>query len=186
MNAQLDKRRLVRMIALVALAWVAILLVVSRLEHIGHGEGIPRLIHYPGTEDVQEQTATNLGMRKYWFRLNEEYPSKSVYYFYQRELEPRGWKQMGQNEPKWGRTVEGGQTRDLFETLWVSPDKLWTIELQMMSVVKPVKGGGALAGEEREQGIQTYVTLRRALHPGILFQENERPPQTEGVKAPGQ
>jgi hypothetical protein len=186
MSEKFNKRELLRMVALVAVVWVAILLGIWRWQQsrpAGAGRE-PQLIHYPGTEQVQEQTSPNIGLRKYWFELNEEYPSKSVYYFYQRQLEPQGWKQLGAGEPKWGRAVDGDETRDLFGAVWVSPDHLWTVDLQMMSVVKPAKSDDPLAGEERQPGIQVFVTLRRAVHAGILLQESPKSPAGEGVTGP--
>jgi hypothetical protein len=167
MSTTFNKRELLRMIALVAVVWVAILFGLSKWQRsrpASRDQG-PQLVHYPGTEQVEEQTSPNIGLRKYWFQLNEEYPSKSVYYFYQRQLGPQGWKLLGAAEPRWGRVVEGDER----------------VDLQMMSVVKPVKGKDPLAGEERQPGIQAFVTLRRAMHPGLLMREPSKPSQGEGV-----
>ncbi len=171
MNERSNKRELLRMVALITLAWVAILLGLTRWQRSrpANIQSEPQLIHYPGTEAAPEQTSTNLGLRKYWFRLDEEYPSKSAFYFYQEELEPKGWKRLGSREPEWARTIAKDGTRDLFDAVWVSPDRLFTLELQMMSVVKPLKGVSSLTAEEREPGIEVFVTLRRSLHPGILL-----------------
>jgi hypothetical protein len=172
MSAAFDRRRLLRMIALLAVAWAAILIGLASWQRSrpAGARAEPQLLHYPGAEQVQEQTAPNLGLRKYWFRLNEDYPSKSVYYFYQDQLEAIGWQRLGTGEPQWVRRVESNLARDLFQAVWVSPDHLFQVELEMMSLVRPANDGSSPAGQEREPGIQVFVTLRRVLHPGIIIQ----------------
>lgn len=179
---KLNRRELLRLIALVAIVWLVVLLVVARWQR-GRGRtgpGEPQLIHYPGTEGLQEQTSSNLGFRKYWFALNEGYPSKSVYRFYQSKLEPQGWRPLSRGEPQWVRRPAGDEARDLLEVIWVSPDNLFQLELQMISVVNAVRQEGKVVGEEREPGIQVYVTLRRALSPEIITQ-----PRGEGAEPGG-
>ncbi len=174
------------MIALLAVVWVAVVLGISGWQRTRPpgARAEPQLIRYPGTEQAPEQTSPNLGLHKYWFQLNEDYPSKSVYYFYQSQLAPQGWKQIGTGEPKWVRVIDGGNARDLLEATWVSRDNLLTLQLQMMSSVRPAKDERAFAAEEREPGIQVFVTLQRTLHPGIMLQE--RPKESHGgdIKRP--
>jgi len=186
MDTKFNKRELIRMIALIAVVWVAIVIGISRWQQSrpAGARAEPRLIHYPGTEQAPEQTGANLGLHKYWFRLNEPYPSKSVYYFYQNQLEPHGWRQLGTGEPKWVRVVETGSPRDLFEAVWLSPDNLFAVQLQMMSVVKQTTDGSALAREEREPGIKVFVTLQRAIAPGLMLQEQPKTPPGDDIKPP--
>ncbi|HUU53757.1 MAG TPA: hypothetical protein VMY87_02465 [Armatimonadota bacterium] len=168
-----SRRELVRTIAVVAVIWVVILVAVARWQGRGERAGAgrrPELMHYPGTEAVEEQHSANLGFRKYWFTLNEDYPSKSVYYFYRNELEPKGWTPLHRGEPRWVRQVAKKESRDVFQAVWGSPDNLFQIQLDMMSVVKPVREGEPLSGEEREPGIEVFVTLQRSLHPGLIMQ----------------
>ncbi len=174
------RRELLRTVAVIAAAWVVLLLLLNRWHRSSKpepGGTEPVLVHYPGYEDVEEQTSANLGFRKYWFRLNEDYPSRSVYYFYRNLLEPEGWQPLARGEPQWVRQTTKREARDLFEAIWVSPDRLFQIELEMMSEVKLVTEGDALVLEEREPGIQVFVTQRRALHPGIILQR--QPPEGE-------
>jgi hypothetical protein len=155
----------------------------------GSGTGSPRprspqLIHYPGTEGIEEQTSPNIGLRKYWFKLNEDYPSKSVFYFYQNELEPKGWQRMGTAEPQWARQEVKGKAHDILRSLWVSPDRLFQLELEMMSVAAPIRSGDETVSEDREPGIRVYVTLRRTLHPGIMLQRPAAEPPRAGIEVP--
>ncbi len=174
---EINRRELIRAIAVVAILWVAALLLLSRWQRADRG---PELVHYPGTEDVPEQTSDSLGWRKYWFDLDEEYPSKSVFYFYRNELATRGWRFLGRDEPQWTRRRSRGKTYDVFYAVWVSPDRLFQIELQMRSAVEFVESGGEVVGEERAPTIQVYVTLRRALDPRVIA-----PPPGEGEALPG-
>jgi hypothetical protein len=189
MSTGFNKRDLLRTIAVVAAVWTAILFGLAKWQRgrpAGSGPGAePQLVHYPGTEGVTEQTSTNVGLHKYWFRLNEEYPSKSVYYFYQNQLESKGWKRLGKGEPTWARLPEKDAARDLFQAVWVSPDNLFQVELQMMSVVHQVREGETASREEREPGIEVFVTQRRAVHPGIIMQDRRQRSPTEGIAGPG-
>jgi len=170
---KLNRRELIRTVAVVAAIWVAILVVAARwqgrAERAG-GKSTPELVHYPGTENIEEQHSANLGFRKYWFTLNEDYPSKSVYYFYSNELEPKGWMPLHRGEPRWVRQVAKNEARDVFQAMWGSPDNLFQLQLDMMSVAKPVDEGEPLSGEAREPGIEVFVTLQRTLHPGLIMQ----------------
>ncbi len=169
---QINRREMLRAIAIAAIVWVAILFVVARWQR-GSSKASgsePPLLHYPGTEGVIEQTSPNLGFRKYWFTLNEDFPSKSVYLFYQRELRQKGWHRLGRGEPQWMRQPAGDKSRDLLGAMWVSPDNLFQLELQMVSTARAVKQGDKTVGEERQPGIEVYVTLRRALNPSIFMQ----------------
>ncbi len=175
-----NRREFLRTVAVIAAGWVALLFLLSRWHRSSKPQPAatePVLVHYPGYEDVEEQTSPNLGFRKYWFRLNEDYPSRSVYYFYRNLLEPEGWEALSQHEPQWVRRATEKEVRDLFQAIWVSPDRLFQIELEMMSEVKLVTEGDTVLSEEREPGIQVFVTLRRTLHPGIMLQP--RPPGGE-------
>ncbi len=180
-----NRRELIRTIAVVAVIWVVILAAVARWQRGGRQAGAarePDLLHYPGTEGIQEQTSPNLGFRKYWFTLDEDYPSKSVYQFYANELEQQGWRPLHQAEPRWVRQVARDEARDVFQAVWISPDSLFQVELEMMSVVRPVKEGDPLSGEAREPGIEVFVTLRRALLPGVILQERGREAERGGVE----
>ena len=188
-DSTLNKRELLRTLVLVGVAWTAILFGLAKWQGgrpAGSAPGAePQLVHYPGTEGVTEQTSANIGLRKYWFRLNEEYPSKSVYYFYQNQLESKRWKRLGKGEPTWARLVEKGSARDLFQAEWISPDSLFQVELQMMSVVHQVREGETVSREEREPGIEVFVTQRRAVHPGIIMQDRRQESPVDGI-TPGE
>ena len=169
---KLRRRELIRTVAVVAAIWVAILVVASRWHgKVGgaNGERAPALVHYPGTESIEEQTSENTGFRKYWFTLNEDYPSKSVYYFYKNELEPKGWVPLHKGEPQWVRQVAKNEARDVFQGMWGSPDNLFQLQLDMMSVSRPADEDQPLSGEVRDPGIKVYVTLQRTLHPGLIM-----------------
>ncbi len=169
---ELNRWELIRTVAVVAAIWVAILVVASRWQGRGveaTGKNAPELVHYPGTRDVEEQHSENLGFRKYWFTLNEDYPSKSVYYFYRDELEPKGWVPLHRGEPAWVRQFAKDEARDVFLAMWGSPDNLFQLQLDMMSTAKRVDEDGVQPSEEREPGIEVFVTLQRTLHPGLIM-----------------
>ena len=184
---QINRREMLRAIAIATIVWVAILFVIARWQR-GSSKASgsePPLLHYPGTESVTEQTSPNLGFRKYWFTLNEDFPSKSVYLFYQRELGQKGWRRLGQREPHWMRQPAGDKARDMLGAMWVSPNNLFQLELQMVSTAKAVKQGDKIVGEERQPGIEVYVTLRRALSPGIFMQPKRVKETPEGIEPAG-
>lgn len=180
----MKRRELIRAVAVVAAIWVAVLVVASRWQGRGveaTSENAPALVHYPGTENVEEQTSENTGFRKYWFTLSEDYPSKSVYYFYRDQLEPKGWVPMQRGEPRWVRQSAKGEMRDIFLAMWGSPDSLYQLQIDMMSVAKPVDEDEPLSGEVREPGIEVFVTLQRTLHPGLIMRPKE-PARRQGVE----
>ena len=184
---KLNRRELIRTIAVVAAIWVVILVVASRWQGRGvqaTGKNAPALVHYPGTTNVEEQLSKNLGFRKYWFTLNEDYPSKSVYYFYRDELEPKGWTPMQRGEPRWVRQFAKDEERDVFLAMWGSPDNLFQLQLDMMSVAKRVDEAEPLSGEVREPGIEVFVTLQRTLHPGLIMRP-KAPTTRPGVEIEG-
>jgi hypothetical protein len=181
-----NRRELLRMVAVLAAVWALVMLLLTVLQRSAKPGRIPTeplLVHYPGYEDVEEQTSENLGFRKYWFTLNEDYPSKSVYYFYKNLLEAEGWRPLAAGEPQWTRQTTDEEARDLFHAVWVSPDSLFQIELQMLSTVQLVRQQEAVVLGEREPGIQVFVTQRRALHPGIIFRPRAPAPE-RGIRGP--
>jgi hypothetical protein len=166
-----SRRELALVLGVVAIGWVAMLLLLAKWQRgRPSASAEPELVHYPGTEGVQEQTSENLGLRKYWFLLNEDYPSKSVHHFYQDEYKKKGWRMVSPREPQWYRRSEGGDFYDLFSAMWVSPDRLFQVELQMKSEVKAIEHGGEVVGEERAPGIRVYVTQRRVLVPTLMLE----------------
>jgi len=169
---EINRRELLRVIALVAICWIALLLILARWQQrtpTQPASAEPQLIHYPGTEAVQEQTVPNLGFRKYWFQLNEDYPSKSVFYFYCNKLEPQGWQLIAKDQPRWRRRLVKGKAYDIFQALWLSPNRLFQLELEMVSPVKLVRRVEETVTEEREPGIRIYVTQRRVALPALMM-----------------
>jgi hypothetical protein len=180
---KVDRKDLVRVIAVVAVLWVATLFLLAKWQRSGGpsgGPSEPELIHYPGYEGVPEQTSPNIGWRKYWFELNETYPSKSVYHFYRHELASRGWQLLGRGDPQWIRQTDKDQHHDIFQAIWIGPDRLFQIELQMKSEVDLIKSGDQVVGEERSPTILVYVTMRRAVAPQILLE-----PRSNGTSSGG-
>jgi len=164
-----SRRELALVLGVVVVGWVVLLLVLSKWQRSQPPEvNEPELIHYPGQEDAPEQTSQSIGMRRYWFTLDEDYPSQSVYQFYQGEYRKQGWQPVGRGEPQWFRRTEGGNLYDLFHAMWLSPNRLFQVELQMKSEVKPTKERGETVSEERMPGIEIYVTQRRALSPSLV------------------
>jgi hypothetical protein len=166
-----NRRELARVVAVVAIIWVAALVLLGKWQQVNRTSGDhpdPALIHYPGFEDVPEQTSANIGWRKYWFELDEEYPSKSVFYFYQRELASRGWRLLGSGEPQWYRQTIKEGAQDVFHAVWRSSDNLFLIQLEMKSVVELIESGDQVVSEERDPTILVYVTLQREVGPGLL------------------
>jgi len=185
---EVNRRELLRLIVVVSIAWVAILVVLAQWQQRHPGDKRaqlePELRHYPGTEGVAEQTSVNLGFRKYWFMLNEEYPSKSVYFFYKTELGQKGWRLVNPREPQWYRRTQGDKVYDLFTAVWLSPDRLFQVELEMKSEVKPILRGGETVGEERGPGIAVYVTQRRVLNPALMAPGREEPDRRREIEVP--
>ena len=188
-------------IGVVLVAWVLLLVALSRWQASRPAKQVsvqPELLHYPGTEEVAEQESENLGWRKYWFTLDEPYPSTSVYQFYRREMEAQGWRLVPGGEPEWVREETDEGARDLFRATWLAPNRLYQLDLDMMSVVKGKREGEQVVSEERgfdsatrpadksaqprptpsavegrEPGIRVFVTLRRVVLPGLLLPPSE-------------
>lgn len=181
----ISRRQLIRLVAVIGIAWIAGLMLLARWQRATGTStemGGPELIHYPGTEDIPEQTSPNIGFRKYWFELAEEYPSKSVFYFYQNELTSEGWQLLGDGQPRWKRYVSGDQGNDIFRALWASPDGLYQLELEMLSVAQLIKQDGEIVSEDREPGVKVYVTLRRAVIPHVLLKGRGGEPPRPGIE----
>jgi hypothetical protein len=169
---RISRREIFLGIGVVLLAWVLLLVALSRWQAgrpPKRGAVQPELVHYPGTEDVPEQESENLGWRKYWFTLNEPYPSTSVYQFYRREMEAQGWRLVPEREAEWVTQETDEGRRDLFHATWLAPDRLYQMDLDMMSVVKEKREGDRVVSALREEGIKVFVTLRRVMMPGLLL-----------------
>ncbi len=171
-----NRKELFVAIGAVMMVWVLLLVGVSRWQahRPPRGAGMaPELPHFPGTEDIREQESENLGWRKYWFTLEEDFPSTTVYQFYQKELGGQGWRQVPEGEPQWMREEAKGEAHDLFHATWVAPNRLYQVDLDMMSVVQVRREGGRVTGESREPGIKVFVKLQRVLTPVLLFPPGE-------------
>lgn len=183
------RRDLMIVLGLLVVGWLVLMAGLAKLQRSRAAENVsvePKLIHYPGTEGVEEQTSSNLGFHKYWFQLKEDYPSLSVFYFYQKQLQPEGWKLVGTAAPNWVQQESKDELLDIFRATWLGPKGLFQLDLEMMSTVKIVPHEVGTATEQREPGIKVYVTLRRAMFPGFPMpqqdQEPTRPPGEIEVK----
>lgn len=175
------RRELMIAILVLAAGWVALMVVLAKLQGGREAEKAPTFPHYPGTESVKEQTVPGLGSRKYWFTLNQDYPSTAVYQFYRGELQPQGWRRLGP-EPTWRRKEEKEQVRDLFQTMWLSADRIYQMELQMASTVEVSRKGDKIVSEKRKPGIEVYVTLRRAMGPWLLESDGRGRPAPDAIE----
>lgn len=142
----------------------------------------PDLVHYPGTESAEEQTSANLGFRRYWFHLNEEYPSQSVFYWYQNELQPDGWRLMGRGLPQWMRKRDRNRVADVFRATWVDRRGLFQIDLEMASPITVTEPEMGQPTEERQPGLEIIVTLRRTLLPGLVLPQEEAQPKRDEIE----
>jgi len=184
-----NRTQLFIMIAIVCAAWVGLVLGLSRWQQstrAARSPVEPELPDFPGTEGVAEQTSPNLGWRKYWFHLNEDYPSKSPLNFYQAEMVSRGWVLAGSQLPQWHRRSGDEEAYDVLEATWVAPDRLFQLDLQMLSRVALVAQAGEVLGEDRAPGIEVYGTLRRVLAPGLIVPQSPPPGPRSGIELPGQ
>lgn len=184
---KVNRRELLRVVAIVAIAWVVLLLVLTKWQRSTRARQAaaePELIHYPGTEDIEEQTSENLGFRKYWFHLDEAYPSLSVYHFYRNRLESSGWRPLTSGEPGWIRQSAKDKGYDICRAVWLSPDRLFQIEVEMKSEVDLLRRDGEVVDEDREPGIEVYITQRRSLHPAMMLQPTPREPRGGEIELP--
>jgi len=175
------------MIAVVCAAWVGLVLGLSRWQHSRSAtrpSAEPYFPHFPGTEGVAEQTSPNLGWRKYWFRLNEDYPSKSVLNFYQHEMDAQGWLLAGNQQPHWHRRNGDDEAYDVLEATWVAPNRLFQLDLQMLSRVTLVSQAEEVLSEDRARGIEVWVTLRRVLAPGLIVPQPVPATPRSGIELP--
>ncbi|MBN1459321.1 MAG: hypothetical protein JXA57_07280 [Armatimonadetes bacterium] len=176
-----NRREMLIIFGVLGLVWALLLAGLVKWQRGGaerKASNEPELLHYPGTESIEEQTSINLGFRKYWFVLHEDYPSESVYLWYKNELEQQGWRPAVPGQPQWRRHVSGNEAKDMFQAMWISPDNLFQYEVELLSIARPADEHNPLMGERRDEGIQVFVTLRRALHPGIIMQP--RAPEQRG------
>jgi hypothetical protein len=179
------RRELLVALAILLVGWLGLMAGLSKWQRGRAGRNAAaeaQLPHYPGTESLPEQTSPNLGLHKYWFKLNEEYPSLAVFYFYQNELEPDGWRLAGDAQPKWVRQKDKDQWRDIFRATWLDPKHLFQIDLEMMSTAKVVSHQVGTETEEREPGIEVYATLRRTMLPAFITREEAPVPSRPGIE----
>ncbi len=159
------RRDILKAMVAMALVWALLVVGASQWQRRASRPNEPKLLHYPGTESVQEQVVANLGYHKYWFHFGEEYPSTRVYQFYRKELAEQGWRFAWGEEPRWERRMGKGKAQDLFMAGWVSRDGLFEITLQLLSEVKLKTADGDIISEQRAPGMEVYVTLRRSMMP---------------------
>ena len=189
---KVNRRELLHIIGVVFVVWLVLVAGLSKWQQwqaareteVGVAVVEPELPHYPGTEDIPEQTSPALGWRKYWFELDEGYPSKSVLYFYRNELEQDGWRLLGPGEPVWYRRESPDEVRDLLQAVWLSPDALFQIQVDLVSVVERVMHDGEPVGEHRQPGMYVYVTLSRAMMPMLIRPGPQRPPSRSEIEVP--
>jgi hypothetical protein len=169
-------------VVIVLIVWVGVMIGLSHYQ----SARIPPLLHYPGTESVKEQLVPNLGWRKYWFKLDQDYPSTAAYDFYAKALVPKGWWLANRVAPGWYRKDEKGKVSDVFTATWVSPDRIYQVDLQMASIVHPKREGKRVISETRDPGLLVYVTMRRSMGPWLLEKEGKSPGRGElDMKGPG-
>ncbi len=179
-----NRRDFLRTILLLCLAWVAVTILLARWTQRSQQHAGPRLLHYPGTESRPEQTLPTLNLRKYWFALPEDYPSLTVYDFYQRELTARGWRPLSPATPTWQRQLDRKdetKAHDLFDTTWISPDRLYQLRLQLLAEVTLTRDGDRITAEQRRPGLQVYVTQQRSISPWLL----DPPRKERGIEVKG-
>jgi putative component of toxin-antitoxin plasmid stabilization module len=75
---------------------------------------------------------------------------------------------------------------DLFHAVWVGPDRLFQVELEMKSEVKPVRDGGEVVAEERAPGIKVYVTQKRVILPGSMGRPERRTKPRGEIEVPSE
>lgn len=177
------RKELLLVLGIVLFGWVLLVAVLAKWQQGRAGRSVvaePVFLHYPGTESVEEQTSPNLGFRKYWFLLKEEYPSESVSRWYQQQLESEGWRLVGARDRRWFRQRDKDRAYDTYQATWVDPRNLFQLDLEMVSTVEFVGHEGGTESEEREPGIKVYVTMRRSLIPGFVLPPTEtKPPRSE-------
>lgn len=176
------RRELLIAVSIVAVGWVMLMVGLAKWQHGNASRRVavePEFAHYPGTEDVQEQTSPSLGLRKYWFMLHEDFPSQSVFYFYEKELGAQGWRLVGKASPQWRRQTSRERTADVFRATWLDPKGLFQLDLEMVSPITAVKHELSIVTEEREPGMRVYVTMRRALAPGLVMPPQGGPPRSQ-------
>jgi len=185
-----SRRELLHIIGVVFVVWLVLVAGLAKWQRWQAARDTEAAVvevdlpHYPGTEDIQEQTSPTLGWRKYWFELDEGYPSKSVVYFYRNQLEQAGWRLLGPGEPEWYRRESPDEVRDLLQAVWLSPDALFQIQVDLVSVVDQVMHEGEPVGEQRQPGMYVYVTLSRAMMPMLIRPGPERPRPRSEIEVP--
>ncbi len=178
-----NRAEFIRAVLLLCLVWVLITIGLAAWQRRSQPLG-PPLLHYPGTESVTEQTVPTLASRKYWFQLREDYPSLSVFTFYQQALAARGWHSTWTVTPTWQRVPGEGQANDVFEAAWISPDRVYQLQLQMVSTVTVTKAGESTT-EVRQPGIKVYVTQMQSVGPWLLEQKPKEQRPSIDVKGKG-
>lgn len=174
------RRELLVVLVAVLVGWVVLISLLSKWQRGRAGDRVtnePAFVHYPGTESVQEQTASTTGFRRYWFHLNEDYPSLSVYRFYKSKLEPDGWRAVGQSPPNWVSRPDKSATSDLLRATWIDKQGLFQLDVEMVSTVTATKQPDGTTVKARKPGIEVYVTMRRVLLPGVTFPQPETRPE---------
>jgi len=177
-----QRRELLVALLAVLIGWIVLMSLVSRWQRSRAGQRVTietPLVHYPGTESVEEQTEPNMEFRRYWFHLNEDYPSLSVFHFYRQKLEPDGWRMPGNNPPNWVRQQDKDTVRNVFHATWVNRTELFQLDLEMMSTAKVVKHEGGTQSEQRQPGLDVFVTQRRVLMPGLTYPPPESAPESK-------
>lgn len=181
-----QRRELLIVMALLVVGWMLAMGMLgrwqaSRDQRRGSQPELPR---YPGTETAEEQTSPSIGLRKYWFRVAEDYPSDSVYRFYRRELEGKGWRLVrNATRSGWTRQRQGEVLLDVFRAIWLDAKGLFQVELEMTSTVRQREGDLGQLVQEREPGMKVYVTMRRVLVPGLAPPPDRSAAPKAGVEA---
>ena len=131
----MDKKAKIALAAFL-LAWVVVLLVVSRVHRTSMPTAATPLIDlpvYPAAEELERRSQETGGgeWRSVQYEVESGCPSSGIYRLYERELGEAGWRLLGEGAPRWtGRSGKNGEGAMLVAA-WVDKEELYRIDLQV-------------------------------------------------------
>jgi hypothetical protein len=116
-----------------ALAWIALLVILSRLHTAQPQREQAVLPIYPKAYAVDVKELPDRGWRSANYLVPLDYPSTDVFTYYDDHMKEQGWSRDGKaSPPEWrvSRT-SSGETASLMAT-WISPSHLQQLDLQLV------------------------------------------------------
>ena len=132
-----------RLILILALVWVALVVIVTILYHTivpPPAAAMPEIPIYPGAHNTQVEGGPSIGLKRVSYTVDIEPPAQELVDFYDRAMVEAGWHRWKRgHSPKW-QSQQGAQGKvSRLVVQWLDKQELWQCDLVL--AWSPREGG---------------------------------------------